>query len=158
MKKVLSLAVLFAGISLATFAQEQKDTERSFKKERKHPRMERKIANRTPEEIAKMKTEQLDKRLKFTDAQRTEVYAVQLEQAKRAATHRDEMRKLQSKWREEMKGSQEKMGKILTPEQKEQLKESYAQRRKGEAKGPRGEYREKRTIENKMPATESTEG
>lgn len=158
MKKALSLAVLFAGISLATFAQEQKETEPTFKRERKHPRMEKKITNRTPEETAKVKTDHLDKRLKFTDAQRAEVYAVQLEQAQQAAMHRDEMKKLQSKWREEMKGSQEKMGKILTPEQKEQLKESYAQRRKGEAKGPRGEYREKRTIENKMPATESTEG
>ncbi|HLT86340.1 MAG TPA: hypothetical protein VKZ57_02045 [Sphingobacterium sp.] len=158
MKKVLSLAVLFAGISLATFAQEQKDTERSFKKERKHPRMERKIANRTPEEIAKMKTEQLDKRLKFTDAQRTEVYAVQLEQAKRAATHRDEMRKLQSKWREEMKGSQEKMGEILTPEQQQQLKESYAQHRKGKFRGSKGEFRKRGTIEKQIPEAENTEG
>ncbi len=158
MKKALSLAVLFAGISLATFAQEQKETDHTFKRERKHPRMEKKITNRTPEEMAKVKTEHLDKRLKFTDAQRAEVYAVQLEQAKRVVVHRDEMKKMQSKWREEMKGSQEKMEKILTPEQKEQLKESYAQRRKGKAKGPRGEFRKKGTIERQVPATESTEG
>lgn len=158
MKKALTLAVLFAGISLATFAQENKDTERSFKRERKHPRMEKKIADRTPEEIAKVKTEHLDKHLKFTDAQRTEVYALQLEQAKRAATHRDEMKKMQSKWREEMKGSAEKMGQILTPEQQEQLKERYAQRRKGKSKGPRGEFRKRGTIERQMPVTENKEG
>ncbi len=158
MKKALSLAVLLAGISLATFAQEQKDTERSFKKERKHPRTEKKIADRTPEEIAKVKTEHLDKRLKFTDAQRTEVYAVQLEQAEQAATHRNEMKKLQSKWREEMKGSQVKLGEILTPEQQQQLKESYAQRRKDKFKGSKGEFRKRGMIEKRVPDTENTEG
>lgn len=158
MKKVLSLAVLFAGISLATFAQEQKDTERSFKGERKQPRMEKKITPRTPEEIAKMKTEHLDKQLKLTDAQRAEVYAVQLEQAKRVAAHRDEMRKLQSKWREEMKGSQEKMGEILTPEQQQQLKEKYAQRGKGRFKGRKEEFRKRGMIEKQIPETENTEG
>lgn len=158
MKKTLSLAVLFVGIGLATFAQEQKDTERSFKRERKHPRTERKIANRTPEEIAKVKTEQLDKRLKFTDAQRTEVYSVQLEHAKQAVAHRDEMKKLQSKWREEMKDSQKKMGEILTPEQQQRLKESYAHRRKGKFRGTKGEFRKRGMIEKQTPDTENREG
>jgi len=158
MKKTLSLAVLFAGISLATFAQEQKDTERSLKRERKEPRMEKKIANRTPEEIAKVRTEQLDKRLKFTDTQRTEVYAIQLEQAEQAVAHREEMKKLQTKLRDEMKGSQKKMGEILTPEQQQLMRESYAQRRKGKWRGTKGEFRKKGIIENQMPSTENTDG
>lgn len=162
MKKVLSLAVLFAGISLATFAQEQKETKRPIKKDRK-PRMEKTIERRTPEDMAKSKTERLDKQLKFTDAQRAEVYALQLEQAEQAATYREEMKTLQGKLREEMKGSHEKMGKILTPEQQEQLKESYAQRDKGKFRTPRGEFKKgefkkRGSFENKIPDTEKAEG
>lgn len=158
MKKILSLAVLFAGISIATFAQEQKDTERSFKRERKETRMEKKIANRTPEEMAEVKTEQLNKRLKFTDTQRTEVYAIQLEQAKKAMAHREEMKKLQTKLREGMKDSQKKMGEILTPEQQQLMRESYAQRRKGKWRGTKGEFRKRGMIEKQMPSTENTDG
>src|SRR5690606_42021533 len=84
MKKALSLAVLFAGISLATFAQEHKEIDkRLIKKERKHPRMVKKMEKQTPEEIAKLKTERLDKQLKFTDAQRNEVYAVKRSEERR---------------------------------------------------------------------------
>lgn len=127
MKKLLSLAVLFAGISVATFAQEQKDGDRPVRKERKHARHERQQEKRSPEEIAKLKTDRLDKALKFTDAQRKEVYSVQLDQAKRQVAHRADMKKLQDKWREEAKGSRQALAKVLTPAQQEQLKEKFAQ-------------------------------
>lgn len=156
MKKVLSLAVLFAGISLATFAQEQVDAKRPIKKDRK-PRMEKKIERRTPVEIAKSKTDRLDKELKFTDAQRAEIYAVQLEQAESAVAHRKEMKTLQGKRWEDMKSSREKMGKILTSEQQEQLKESYAQRRKDKFDTPKREFRKRGMLKKQTPDTEKTE-
>ena len=128
MKKVLSFAVLFAGISLATFAQENKDGQHAFKKGRKHHRMERKMDKRSAEEIAQFRTDRLDKSLKFTDAQRQEVYAVQLEQAQHAAKHREQMKAMAAERRSEMKASREKMKNILTEEQQKQLKDRYASR------------------------------
>lgn len=157
MKKILSLTVLFAGISLAVFSQAQKENDKTHKRGREHPRIERKMTHRTPEEIAKAKTEDLDQRLKFTDTQRNEVYAVQLEQAKQTAAHRDEMKALQSKWREERKGSQAKLGEILTPEQQQQLKESYVQRYKDNRKGTKGEFRKRGMIKKKMSDQENAE-
>lgn len=156
MKKVLSLAVLFAGISFATFAQEQVETKRPIKKDRK-PRMEKKMERRTPEEIAKWKTERLDKQLSFTDAQRSEVYAVQLEQAKQATMHRKEMKTLQGKRRKDMKGAHEKMAEILTPEQQQQLKESYAQRRKGKFRASKRDFKKRGGFEKPVTDTEKTD-
>src|SRR5690606_15744338 len=120
--------------------------------------MVKKMEKQTPEEIAKLKTERLDKQLKFTDAQRNEVYAVQLEQAEKAAAHRSEMKTLQGKWREEMKGSQDKMKDILTAEQQEQMKERYAEQRKGKFRAPKKEFRKRGTIERSSPDTENTQG
>lgn len=119
MKKVLSLAVLFAGISLATFAQENKDVQATAKKGRHHHRVERKMEKRTPEQVASFQTDRLAKSLQFTDEQRKAVYAVQLEQAQNNAKHR-----------QEMKASREKLAAILTPEQKEKLKAGFKQHKR----------------------------
>ncbi|WDF67822.1 hypothetical protein PQ465_16150 [Sphingobacterium oryzagri] len=155
MKKLASLAVLFAGISLATFAQEQKQGDRPVRKDRKHAAHERRMENRSPEEIAKVKTDRLGKELKFTDAQRKEVYSVQLEQAKRQVTHLADMKKLQDKWREEAKGSRQAMVKVLTPEQQELLKQKFAEgkrekgmRKPGALKGRQGDKVQERKEEN----------
>lgn len=144
MKKIVSLALLLTGISLATFAQEQRQIDRRAKNGDKHPRQERRMENRSPEEIAKLKTDRLDKELKFTDAQRKKVYAIELGQAKRQTAHRAEMKKLQDKWHQEMKGSHQELDKVLTAEQKQQMKEKLAQgkhekvmRRKNDTKGRR---------------------
>ncbi len=130
MKKILSLALLLTGISVATFAQDRQDVERSVKQDRKHARQERRVENRSPEEMAKMKTDRLDKALKFTDAQRKEVYAIQLDQAKRQKEHRVAMKKLQQKWSEEAKGSQDKLSRVLSTEQQSILQEKFANGRK----------------------------
>ncbi|TDS16227.1 hypothetical protein [Sphingobacterium paludis] len=130
MKKILSLAILFSGISLATFAQEQQSTERPVRKERKHIRHQRSFENRNPEEIAKLKTERLDKELKFTDKQRNEVYSIQLEQAKRQVEHRAAMKEMQEKWRETSKGMHQEMASVLTAEQQELLKEKVEEGKK----------------------------
>src|SRR5690606_5890013 len=129
MKKTLFLAVLLGGFSLTTMAQESKVQDSDAKKERRHVRHERKIAERSPEEIAKLKTDRLDETQKFTDAQRQEVYAIQLDQAKRQVAHSDEMRKLHSEWRKEAKGSREKLHEVLTPEQRSEEHTSELQSR-----------------------------
>lgn len=130
MKKILSLAILFTGISVATFAQDKQQAERPVKQERKHARQERRMENRTPEEMAQMKTDRLDQELRFTDAQRKEVYAIQLDQAKRQYAHRAEMKQLQQKWREETKVSQNKLSSVLSAEQQSLLKEKFVHGRK----------------------------
>ncbi|KGE15746.1 hypothetical protein [Sphingobacterium deserti] len=154
MKKILSLAILFSGISLATFAQEQQSAERSVRKERKHVRHQRHAENRNPEEIAKMKTERLDKELKFTNKQRNEVYAIQLEQAKRQLAHRDTMKEMQQKWRETSKGMHQEMANVLTAEQQELLKEKMAEGRKQKVMRKPGGFKGKSKTDV-MPQSDS---
>ncbi|WP_437921785.1 hypothetical protein [Sphingobacterium sp. LRF_L2] len=131
MKKILSLALLLTGISLTTFAQTAKHEEQSERKERRHVRTERHMEKRTPEEVAKNKTERLDKELKFTEVQRKQVYAIQLKQAKREAAHYAEMKKMEGKMHKEMQGSRQDIDKVLTAEQKEVMKAKFAQRKDG---------------------------
>lgn len=157
MKKVFTLAALFTGISLATFAQERIETKRPIHKDRK-PRMEKKFDRRTPEEIALQQTDHLHEKLTLSDGQRSEIYALQLEYAKRTATHREEMKKKQAERHEDMKNTQKWIGAILTPEQQEQLKESYAQRRTGKNRGQRREFRKQLPIGNQMPEIDNSEG
>ncbi|HLS94467.1 hypothetical protein BC792_11464 [Sphingobacterium allocomposti] len=158
MKKTLFLAVLLGGFSLTTMAQESKVQDSDAKKERRHVRHERKIAERSPEEIAKLKTDRLDETLKFTDAQRQEVYAIQLDQAKRQVAHRDEMRKLHSEWRKEAKGSREKLHEVLTPEQQQLMKEKFADNKKVKGMRKRGMFKGERPTGNQKNIEEKTQG
>ncbi|GHE48510.1 hypothetical protein [Sphingobacterium griseoflavum] len=130
MKKILSLVILFAGIGLTTFAQEQPTVDSKANRERKHPRQERRVEHRSPEEVAKLKTDRLDKHLNFTDEQRAAVFAVQLDQAKRQIAYRTEISALQKKWRQEAKGTKQELAQILTAEQQNVLKEKFAGERK----------------------------
>src|SRR5690606_731929 len=157
MKKVFTLAALLTGISLATFAQEKIDTKRPIHKDRK-PRMEKKFDRRTPEEIALQKTDDLDEKLTLSEGQRAELYALPVDDARRTATHREEMEKRQAEWHEDMKNTQKRIGAILTPEQQEQLKERYAQRRTGKYRGQRREFRKQLPIENQIPKVDNSEG
>src|SRR5690606_2817432 len=130
MKKGIKLAKLVTGISFITFEEEKIEKKGHIHKNRK-ARMEKKFDRRTPEEIALQKTDHLDEKLTLSEGQRAEMYALQLDYAKRTATHREEMKKRQAEWHEDMKNTQKRIGAILTPEQQEQLKERYAQRRTG---------------------------
>lgn len=154
MKKILSLAILFSGISLATFAQEQQHKERPVRTERKHTRHQRHMENRNPEEVAKLKTERLDKELKFTDKQRNAVYAIQLEQAKRQVEHRTAMKEIQTKWRETSKGAHQEMASVLTPEQQAMFKEKVVEGRKHRVMRKPGGFKGKSKTEV-MPQSDS---
>src|SRR5690606_27424586 len=89
-----------------------------------HERMEKK----TPEELAKIRTERLDKTLKFTDKQREEVYAYNLDQAKKLKERAEARKGDRRALREEMQADRERFNKLLTPDQQKILSEKYAER------------------------------
>ena len=95
------------------------------------------MENKTPEEWATLKTERLDKKLSFTDAQKKEVYSLQLNQAERKAIHMDKMKQLHQEWRQEMKTDSASLAKVLTADQQKVLQEQKDQR-KGDRRGFRG--------------------
>jgi len=152
MKKILSLTLLLSGLTLATFAQQDgKANDSSVKKERRLPKKERHMERKSPEEIAKVRTEHLDKQLKFTEAQRNEVYALQLAQAKRHEAHRSEMKKLQEKWKAEAKESHDKFQQTLTPEQQQLMKEKFANAKNKKMLRKREDYRGKEGFRGRKP-------
>ena len=77
MKKVLSIALLLTGISFASFAQE--NTGKSKEGRQRGDRKE--MVQKSPEEVAKFRTDRLDKVVTLTDAQRTQVYSLYLKEA-----------------------------------------------------------------------------
>lgn len=135
MKKILTFAALFAGLSISAFAQQQdsvKKVKHEVRQEIKYKKNFRgdRSQSKTPEEIAKMKTDRLDSQLKFTENQKKEVYAYQLNQANKWKV-KQEARKADFEARKnEMKAEREAFMKLLTPEQQEQLKNKVAESRK----------------------------
>jgi len=138
MKKILTFAALFAGLSFAASAQQQDSVKkdrsevRQEVKHRKHMRGDRmgRIDNKTPEEIAKMKTDRLDKELKFTEDQKKNIYSYHLDQAKKWKVKHEERKADREARKNEMKTEREQFLKLLTPEQQEALKNKMAQSRK----------------------------
>src|SRR5690606_42045440 len=80
MKKILSFAVLFAGLGFLASAQDSTSIQKRDGKHRNRAAQTH-FEKKSPEEIAKIRTERLDKELKFSDTQRKEVYAYNLDQA-----------------------------------------------------------------------------
>jgi len=88
--------------------------------------------NRQPksvEEVAKMRTDQLTKSLSLTDEQQKEVYTLNLERAEKMKAAREDRSTRGREIREEMKADRERLEKILTPQQRETLKQQEADRR-----------------------------
>lgn len=137
MKKLATLAVLLGGFSLASFAQDSTTVNHEGRKGPRQGRHNRHMENKTPEEWATLKTERLDKKLSFTDAQKKEVYSLQLNQAERKAVHMDKMKQLHQEWRQEMKTDSASLAKVLTADQQKVLQEQKDQR-KGDRRGSRG--------------------
>ncbi len=113
MKKILSLAVLMSGLVFTSMAQEGprkgKDSRRGDSK------ME--MRNKTPEQIAQMRTDRLDQKVKLTDKQKKEVYSLHLNEAKSHKKQSEVRNKQHDARKKEMQASREKLNKILTPEQ-----------------------------------------
>lgn len=118
MRKILTLAVLAAGLNLVSFGQTTLDPDRTNRDKHRHGRQASSKENQSPEQIAKLRTIRLDKELKFTDTQREKVYSLQLDQAKRQKAYKQEMKKLHEARRAEQKSDMSKLHQLLTPNNK----------------------------------------
>lgn len=127
MKKILTLAVLFTGLSVASFAQDKSDSKRIDRKGGKSFNKEL-GANKSPEDIAKIRTERLDKELKFTDKQRQEVYTYNLDQAKKLKQRSEIRKKERVAIQNEMKADRDRFKNLLTEDQQKIIKERMAKR------------------------------
>lgn len=136
MKKLTIALMLVLMAGAAAFAQEAKTKERP-----------------TPEERAQKQTEMMAKQLELSEAQKAEILAINLENAKKREAEMeakraemDARRAEMSARREEMKAQDEAIKKVLTEEQRakwEELKESQRHRR---GRRPGGEIRERGEI------------
>ncbi|HMR19309.1 MAG TPA: hypothetical protein PKA53_08425 [Sphingobacterium sp.] len=120
MKKIFAFVALFVGIGLVASAQENQTQEKKNRKFHGKFRQER-VEKKSSEEIAKIRTERLDKELKFTDKQRAEVYAYNLEQTKKFRERAEVGQKQREAVRKEFKADHDKFKSLLTPEQQEIL-------------------------------------
>lgn len=133
MKKILTIALLLSVFSFATMAQDgamkgRNHGKHSDKKER---------VQQSPEEIAKRRTDRLDKELKLTDSQRKEVYAIQLKDVKFKNQTKESRQKEHQNKKANRKASKEALNKILTPEQQQLMAEKTA--KKGDKAGGKSE-------------------
>lgn len=146
MKKILSFVVLFAGLGFLASAQDNGSAVKKDIKHRgkvAHERFEKK----TPEEIAKIRTERLDKTLKFTDKQRQDVYAYNLDQAKKYKERAEVQNENRKAVRDEMKADRERFNQLLTPDQQKILTEKYASHKGKRIEGKAHKFRGKRDGE-----------
>ena len=119
MKKIIFTSVLALVVVFSTQAQERNQRMRGMQDDR------------SAEEIAKSRTERLDKTLKFTEAQKEKVYALELEKAERFKENRKENKRNREDWRKQAENDRQALEKILTDEQKEIIKESRMSNRRG---------------------------
>lgn len=140
MKKILPLIALFVGIGFVASAQDNQATKDKERKHRGKFRQER-VDKKTPEEIAQMRTERLDKKLNFSEEQRSDIYAYHLDQAKKFSARAEALKKQREERRQEMQADRDKFKDLLTAEQQELLaSEMKAERKKisRERRGFRG--------------------
>lgn len=135
MKKIFTLAVLFTGLSVVSFAQDKSDNKRP---DRKSPRKEY-MVNKSPEDIAKIRTARLDKELKFTDKQREEVYAYNLDKAKKLKQRSEIRKKEHAAIQNEMKVDRDRFKNLLTEDQQKIMKERIV-KRDGDRVHKRGQH------------------
>ena len=123
MKKTVALAVLLSSISFATLAQQ------TPKKDTHTDRKRTELVNKTAEDIAKKRTDHIDKEVKLTEKQRKEVYALYLEEAK--ATIEAEQKASQAGStvpKRTKKGRNTEVHKLLTVEQQKMLADSKSKK------------------------------
>ena len=146
MKKALSFVVLFAGLGFLASAQDNTPT---VKKDMRHrdKAVQERFEKKSPEEVAKIRTERLDKTLKFTDKQRREVYAYNLDQAKKYKDRAKARTADRKAMREEMNADRERFKKLLTPDQQKIMAEKYAERRSKRVEVSDRRFKGKRDVE-----------
>lgn len=130
------LSLTLSALMLTSFAQEKKEIKSETKEVTTpmHRKMEggkhHDLRNKNPEEVAKIKTDRMDQKLKFTDKQRKEVYAFHLKQAQDHKKIAGERKLYREKMRKQRAVDHEKMLGLLTPDQQKMLKDSYAENHK----------------------------
>lgn len=161
MKKIVSFLMLF--LSIGFFASAQDNTTINKEKMKRHRKVNReRVERKTPEQMAKLRTDRLDQTLKFTDKQRKEVYELNLAQANK---HVDRMRlhkERKESMRQEMKAEHERFNNLLTPDQKKIWQEKIADQRNRKFEGREGRSKGKKhndrmmhkRIENKVEEKE----
>ena len=160
MKKFVAIALLLSGISFATLAQE---TSKKGKEDRQH-RAKKEMVQKSPEEMAKYRTERLDKQVKLTDKQRQEVYALNLKNAQAKKTAMESRQKENQGRRNAMKATQAQLNQILTPEQQKIVADKMAKnegkkfnKRDGSKRHMKnGERPARKTLESPMGNTSNS--
>lgn len=132
MKKIIIAALLIAGIATTGFSQERSDRSKGKDGQRRE-RVSQRIQN--PEERARLATDKLEKELSLTEKQKSEVYKINLDRAKKvskshelAQKQREDQRK---KMQNEFVSSEKKLNNILNSEQRNKyasLKESRSKK------------------------------
>jgi|GEM_PF-870661 len=170
MKKVLSLAVLFAGLGIGyvTIAQEapkKVDSTEILNKENRN-RVKKDRVAKTPEEMAKFRTERLTKALSLTEKQSADIYAIFLASAKsHGSVDKQNMTESQKEELKQLKqATMEKVNKVLTPEQQKlatELKKDKGEkmnhdRKGGKKQGKKGERSHKKGCDDKVKSVDPT--
>lgn len=87
----------------------------------------------TPEQRAERSASQLKEKLALTDAQKAEVYKIEVDKFKKQDEVRkerlQEMKKVAESRKSEIKDSEDKLAKVLTPEQKAKYEAMKAERK-----------------------------
>lgn len=142
-KLILTIAIAAVGFT-AAYAQDSAKKVRSAM-----PKM-------TIEQRAERSTAMLDKKLNLSADQKTKVYAIQLEKAKKMeALHKDrkETAKLKNETRAaELKTANDKLQNVLNPEQKEKLatiKTGAKEKNRHHKDSKKREFKHKKTDEAK---------
>ena len=151
MKKLFLLLGVLVGLSSVSFAQEKEGKRAKGKKISREWKKDH-----SPEDMAKKRTAHLDNIVNLSEEQKTQVYALTLENAQKVQGKKEEARKDREEMRQNFKAHQEAMNNILTAEQQELLKEKrFAARKDHQPRGKRnfdrkGEHRKQvKTPEDK---------
>ena len=129
--KKLMLSLLLSGVMFAGFAQEKANiTENVNHDGHRSGKREFKLDKKSAEEIAQLRTDRMDQKLKFTDKQRKEIYSLQLDQAKKDKKNFADRKATMEQMKKDRMAQREKLMKNLNPDQQKLYKESFAENHK----------------------------
>lgn len=129
--KKLMLCLLLSGLMFTGFAQEKANIKENVNHDgHRSGKREFKLVEKSAEEIAQIRTDRMDQKLKFTDKQRKEIYSLQLDQAKKDKKNFVEHKAAMEQMKKDRMVQREKMMKNLDPDQQKLYKESFADNHK----------------------------
>lgn len=129
--KKLMLSLLLSGAMFAGFAQEKANIKENVNHDgHRSGKREFKLDKKSAEEIAQLRTDRMDQKLKFTDKQRKEIYSLQLDQAKKDKKNFADRKAAMEQMKKDRMAQREKLMKNLNPDQQKLYKESFAENHK----------------------------